>query len=798
MLEKWCNRDGRAILLKLNIYGKKCTFINLYLPNQNQLKTGSQLISELMEKVEGITIIGGDFNFVLDKNIDTTAPSIVQTGKEKKTFKELMAKYQLVDIWRALHPGEKDFTFHSKVHGSYHRIDYFLINQLGVTITSSAEIGSAIWSDHTPIFLTFDLLKGENIRGNWKLNDNLLYDEACVLEIRKAIMNFSYDHIGDTTSLPIQWEALKCVIRGLFIKYGARLKKVKNNRITQLLKEIPEIEAQHKQSLTREILIELTDMKTELQTLLNEHTLRISNNNRSLYYQQGNKPGKLLARALQNRCKTSPIVKIKTEAGDMRYDPKGILKEFQTFYTKLYNISNHKANDDPEGLQQDIHQYIKETALPVLTPLEVTQLEQEFSEGEIQRVIDSLVPGKSPGPDGFTPRFYKIFKEELIPIIKRTFNVVSTSVPLVPQSLQAYISLIPKPEKDLTLCGNYRPISLTNIDLRLYSKIITNRLTPMVPAYVHLDQVGFIKGREARDNTLKTLTLMEYAQRGSIPSCLLEIDAEKAFDRVGWSFLKETLVQWGLGPVLLDKIMALYQNPTAKIRANGGISEEIPITNGTRQGCPLSPILYILVMEHLLIAVRENKDIQGIKVGDIEYKMSVFADDILLYITTPLISLPNLISEFKRFGVVSNFMVNYNKSEALNINLSNTMVELLRKDFSFKWQVNAIKYLGTYIPTDLNKLQEYNYVPMVQKITNTLQKYEKGTFSWIGRINIIKMDILPKILYILQTIPIFPVTTILKKLRRAIGQFVWAGKTPRISRVVQIRPRKMEVLLSQT
>lgn len=178
----------------------------------------------------------------------------------------------------------------------------------------------------------------------------------------------------------------------------------------------------------------------------------------------------------------------------------------------MYNIPNHKANNDPEGFQQN-HQYIKETALPVLTSIETTPLDQEFSEDEIQRVIDSLIPGKSPGPDGFTPRFYKIFKEELIPIIKRTFNTVSTSVPFVPQSMQAYISLIPKPDKDHTLCGNYRSISLTNIDLRLYSKIIANRLTPIIPAHIHLDQVGFINGREARDNTSKTLTLVEYAQR---------------------------------------------------------------------------------------------------------------------------------------------------------------------------------------------------------------------------------------------------------------------------------------------
>lgn len=285
LLEKWCNKDGRLILLKINIYGKKYTFVNIYLPNQNQLKVGLQMIKESMEKAEGIIIIGGDFNFVMDRNMDTTAPSTVQTSNDKIRFKEMLVQCQLVDIWREMHPMEKDFTFHSEVHGSYHRLDFFLINQKGVEVSTSTEIGTSIWSDHAPIFLVIDTLKGENNKGTWRLNDNLMYNEACVKEIRKAITDFSKDHIGDNTSLPIQWEALKCVIRGLFIKHGARLKKIKNSRITQLMKEISIVELQHKVNLTRETLMELTELKTELQTLLNERTLQIRDNNRSLYYQ---------------------------------------------------------------------------------------------------------------------------------------------------------------------------------------------------------------------------------------------------------------------------------------------------------------------------------------------------------------------------------------------------------------------------------------------------------------------------------------------------------------------------------
>lgn len=314
--------------------------------------------------------------------------------------------------------------------------------------------------------------------------------------------------------------------------------------------------------------------------------------------------------------------------------------------------------------------------------------------------------------------------------------------------MEAHIVLIPKPEKDHTICGNFQPISLTNIDLSLYSKIIANRFTAILPAHINLDQTGFTMGREARDNTIKTCILVEYAQKTAIPACLLSVDDEKAFDRVEWRFLREALIQFGKGPRMLHRIMVLYSNPRAKIRMNGMLSDYLKISNGTRQGCPLPPDSYLpIVMEHLTTAIRNNRDIQGIKVKGKEYKMSVYADDLLTYVTNPIMTIPNLVKEFKRFGNLINFKVNYDKSEMLNIYLPNKEQELLQINFPFKWQKVAIKYLGEYIPTDLTKLQEFNYSPMIRKILKLLPKYDKLVHSWMGRINTVKMDALPKLLY---------------------------------------------------
>lgn len=143
--------------------------------------------------------------------------------------------------------------------------------------------------------------------------------------------------------------------------------------------------------------------------------------------------------------------------------------------------------------------------------------------------------------------------------------------------------------------------------------------------------MGFVPGREARDNTNKVFNLIHLAQKRSIPAC----DAEKAFDRVNWQFLKSTLKQIGLGPLLTEKILALYQTPSARVRVNGIRSSPLNITNGTRQGCPFSPLLYVLVMEHLAIALRNHDSIRSISLGDEQYKISLFADDLLLHTSSP-------------------------------------------------------------------------------------------------------------------------------------------------------------------
>ena len=115
---------------------------------------------------------------------------------------------------------------------------------------------------------------------------------------------------------------------------------------------------------------------------------------------------------------------------------------------------------------------------------------------------------------------------------------------------------------------------------------------------------------------------------------IISIDAEKAFEKIQHPFMIKTLQKAGTEGTYLNIIKAIYDKPTANIILNGEKLKAFPLKSGTRQGCPLSPLLFNTVLEALAIAIREEKEIKGIQIGK-EVKLSLFADDMILYIENP-------------------------------------------------------------------------------------------------------------------------------------------------------------------
>lgn len=251
-------------------------------------------------------------------------------------------------------------------------------------------------------------------------------------------------------------------------------------------------------------------------------------------------------------------------------------------------------------------------------------------------------------------------------------NSLSAPREVPPAFLSAHIAVIPKPNKDPLQCSSYRPISLLNHDVKLLAKIIANRLRPLLHDLIGPEQADFMPGRKSKDNVTKALNLIHAAHMKKIEGLLLSTNAEKAFNRVAWDYMLETCKFVGLGTNLMTWITSLYMNPSAQIKINGSLSDTIHIHNGTRQGCPLSPLVFIISLEPFIRKVIAERTIKGFMVADREFKVAAYADDLLFFLTDIHISLPTLMKEFSHFGYISNLKINYSKSEAMNISIPKT------------------------------------------------------------------------------------------------------------------------------
>lgn len=246
--------------------------------------------------------------------------------------------------------------------------------------------------------------------------------------------------------------------------------------------------------------------------------------------------------------------------------------------------------------------------------------------------------------------------------------------------------------------------------------------------------------------------MVEYVIKGNISATLISLYAEKVFDSVGWSFLYQVLQRFGFNEKSVQCIRSLYSNPTARIRINGHLTQPIKLERGCRQGCPLSPALFALFIEPLAQAIREDPGIKGISIGDNEYKISLFADDILLTLTDVQRSAPKLMSLLGLFGSYSGYKLNTHKTQVLAYNF--TPDTDLKSRFDFKWDAPAIKYLGVWILKDISKIYKTNYDPVVKTIKADLNRWTVLPLDMSNRIETIKMNVLPRHLYLFQSLPV--------------------------------------------
>lgn len=385
--------------------------------------------------------------------------------------------------------------------------------------------------------------------------------------------------------------------------------------------------------------------------------------------------------------------------------------------------------------------------------------------------------GKAAGPDGLPIDIYKKFKDKLVrPMLDMLEEAFAENK--LPMSLnEAIIILLPKSGKPNNKCENFRPISLLNSDTKILSKILARRLETVASYVIGVDQNGFMINRQGCHNVRRVLNIL-HQQKGEKDTALLALDAEKAFDRVEWDFLFDVLIRFGVGEKYCKWVKLLYQNPSTEVLTNNFISKSFNISRGCRQGSPLSPLLFLMAIEPLAIAIRKESDIKGIEMFGSEHKIALFADDVILFLKKLDSTIPALIQIIETFGKISGYRINNSKSSVMLLNEEERKSPISKVDMFNN--VEIFTYLGIKITPKLEDIVTKNYNSIFENTVTLVERWASLPLSLIGRINILKMNILPKFLYLFQNIPITPPSNLFSRLKKLIIKFIWNNRRSRI------------------
>lgn len=406
LIDQILDPKGRYTVIVCEIDLVRYTIASIYAPNTRQLSFLRSTIRKIKACCFGKLLLAGDFNAVSDKILDRTQGC----ARSALEIRSILNEENLHDIWRYQNSNEKDFTYFSPSKGTHSRIDMILTDSPSLESALRTSIGYITWSDHAPVTLT--LSNGPILTGNspWCLNTFLIKSTNIIEEVRSTLVEYFTINEGSVSSPSTLWCAHKSVLRGIFLKIGAREKKKRLITLHALLADLKSADASLKTSPTLDNQTKFSTAQEKLRVFYLQDYEKSLKRLKLNFYSGGDKAGKFLANRVKILQARNKIPYISSNSENKIHDPRLIADAF-AYYSSLYNL--HSDNSVSQPSSESVQAFLQMVSLPELYPPQLELLNAPITISEISKVIDSAKYNKSPGPDGLSNEYYKTFKSTL-------------------------------------------------------------------------------------------------------------------------------------------------------------------------------------------------------------------------------------------------------------------------------------------------------------------------------------------------------------------------------------------------
>ena len=769
-------QSDRVLVSSLQLGLEKINIINVYGPSETRDKAEffqnlGPIIKDNLEGYDHNSIVLGDMNIAKgDLDILSGAP---HSKAIRQSFNFFIESLQLIDAFRVVHPEVKTFTWRKTCRrprkgwcNSARRIDYILINENLNPYIRSCSVVNPGFSDHRAILLELEFSSFSFGPGLFKLNTSLLRDKNYCRIINEEIRNTVEEYKG--LNPQVVWEMVKINVREIsqqYSRYLARERKLLNNNYESELKQLESLLEQYPEDTELNMKADAVKNKLETEDLYKSKGAQIRS--RTKYIEEGERNTKFFLNLEKSRSNSNTITRL-TCGSESTCDENKILEEIRNKFKSRYNNSSLGY----ETVSNLLDEYVSNIELPTISEDGKQLCDEKISEREVAKSVKLMNDNSAPGSDGLPAEFYKVFWSRIKCPLLACYHDSFVNHLLPDSQKLGVISLLHK-GKDLAAdnLDNWRPISLLNVDLKIISKVLSLRMDKVIDQLIGSQQVGFMKGRDISCLHRKIDNILELQKRDNKQGVVIALDFKQAFDAVNINCILKSLEIYGFGPNFIRWISALNSDRLASVKNGGHISDPFSMSNGVRQGCPISPQLFLLVVEIMAQKIIQDPNIKGLNPGgtNLFVKILQFCDDTSLFLQS-LQDLRISINHLNGFATFSDLYLNLNKSYALSI----TADEFDIGDTNIQVK-GIVKILGIFYS---NKCQAHNlkenWQTRVDKVISILNLWSKRYLSIVGRLQIIKTLCLSQFVFVMKSIGI-PMET-LQLINSLFFKFLWGGR----------------------